>query len=382
MMQVYQPFSSPSPSRSSSVKIIDEDDNIGGQSPTSTHMQTESAESSYIILNDSSNGVLLAQNKRFESTTALGKQPNHIRDSSTCLISTQRSGPKSTQEDRLLLAPEFFDQSLALCAVFDGACGDAASNFASKFLPNFLCNTSEMQSLITYCKFRKSYQIPADREMEFVAKLSEVALRKAFLSMDSVLLHHLKQGNLHFTSCTAVTAMVWENLLTIAHLGDSRACIFRENEQAGGYLQPEWLTIDHRPNHPLEQQRIYQSGGKVSWTNGKPFLTGPDFVQSYNNNDLPMKFNYSRGFGGKDLKSFGFSADPEIQHFEITSKDKFVVLATDGLWDVLPPTYVAQVITMAKANGLSVADELVKAALEEMPDQSLSDNVSVIVIGL
>lgn len=376
-MQFYQPFASPARSKSSSIKISDEERIIGSQSPRSTTMLSELAETSYTILNDSSNGVLNAQNKVFECTTDMGK---YSLTRFHCQVLNFLLGLKPTQEDRIILAPEFFDQELALCAVFDGTSGDAASNFSSKYLPNFLCNTQEMQSLITFCKFRKQFNIPPGKEMEFVARLSSAALRKAFLNMDQVLLHHLKEESLHFTACTTVSALVWKNMLTIAHLGDSRACIYRTNED--GSLHPEWLTVDHKPNNPEEQQRINAQGGSLSWTHGKPYLRGPDFLERYNKGEHPKKLNFSRGFGGKDLKPYGFSADPDIKHFEITSNDKFVVLATDGLWDVLSANYIGHLIAISQAKGLSATDELVKAALEEMPDATIRDNISVIVISL
>lgn len=72
-MQFYQPFASPARSKSSSIKISDEERIIGSQSPRSTTMLSELAETSYTILNDSSNGVLNAQNKVFECTTDMGK---------------------------------------------------------------------------------------------------------------------------------------------------------------------------------------------------------------------------------------------------------------------------------------------------------------------
>jgi protein phosphatase len=46
-----------------------------------------------------------------------------------------------------------------------------------------------------------------------------------------------------------------------------------------------------------------QSGGSLAWLHGgKPFLRGGDFTARQAQGDRPMQLNYSRAFGGKDLK--------------------------------------------------------------------------------
>jgi serine/threonine protein phosphatase PrpC len=44
--------------------------------------------------------------------------------------------------------------------------------------------------------------------------------------------------------------------------------------------------------------------------------------------------NVSRALGDSDLKQWVIS-DPFVREFQLTSADEFIVLATDGLWDVL-----------------------------------------------
>jgi serine/threonine protein phosphatase PrpC len=78
------------------------------------------------------------------------------------------------------------------------------------------------------------------------------------------------EKKLHYASSTGVAAFLWGNLLTIAHVGDSKACIAR---LVGNELSPEWLTIDHKPNMPHELKRIQQNGGSLAWLHGnKPYI--------------------------------------------------------------------------------------------------------------
>ena len=75
---------------------------------------------------------------------------------------------------------------------------------------------------------------------------------------------------LHYASSTGVAAFLWGNLLTVAHVGDSKACIAR---QVGEELLPEWLTVDHKPNMPHELKRIESNGGSLAWLHGnKPYI--------------------------------------------------------------------------------------------------------------
>jgi len=45
---------------------------------------------------------------------------------------------------------------------------------------------------------------------------------------------------------------------------------------------------------------------------------GGDFFRRQAAGEHPKQLNYSRAFGGKDLKMFGLSVEPDISHFEIT----------------------------------------------------------------
>lgn len=88
----------------------------------------------------------------------------------------------------------------------------------------------------------------------------------------------------------------------------------------------EFLTHDHKPDQPAEHKRIVevrtphlvrlvhaphvtcccchtQAGGILTYLHGgKPFLRGGDFVERQRKRERPMQLNYSRAFGGKDLK--------------------------------------------------------------------------------
>jgi protein phosphatase PTC2/3 len=232
-------------------------------------------------------------------------------------------------------------------------------------------------------------------EVELIERKAEVqrVLRESFLKTDGALLQMCRdRGGLDFASSTGVAALFWHHMLSVAHLGDSRACIARLPEGAES-LHCEWLTVDHKPDQPLELKRIQDAGGSLVYLHGnKPFIRGGDFLPRQAMGHHPKQLNYSRAFGGKDLKPFGLSADPSISHRQLTPEDKFVLIASDGLWDTLPLKTICalawQVQLDLKANPAKgagvqmIANEIVAACLKHMPLTTVRDNVSVVVIML
>lgn len=71
--------------------------------------------------------------------------------------------------------------------------------------------------------------------------------------------------------------------------------------------------------------------------------------------------------------------DPEIRKFDITSKDKYMVIASDGVWDVLAGSEVIGKISAAFAVGKTPTQ-----AAEELCDLAIKlgsmDNVTVVIV--
>jgi serine/threonine protein phosphatase PrpC len=79
---------------------------------------------------------------------------------------------------------------------------------------------------------------------------------------------------------------------------------------------------------------------------------------------------------------FGLSVEPDVSHFEITPEDKLVLLASDGLWDVINPRAACEIAFVARREGRSASDDIVKWAIREMPIVNVRDNITVIAIFL
>jgi serine/threonine protein phosphatase PrpC len=163
--------------------------------------------------------------------------------------------------------PRFFRDDASFCGVFDGTVGDDASEFIGKNIVHYLCKTEEFANPATGVF---STEPNGGTLTDIVAEKIRSALRQAFLNADQALLEMCEEKKLHYASSTGVSAFLWKNLLTIAHVGDSKACIARV---IGDEIHPEWLTVDHKPNMPNELKRIEQSGGSLAWLHGnKPYI--------------------------------------------------------------------------------------------------------------
>ncbi|KAF2311902.1 hypothetical protein GH714_027274 [Hevea brasiliensis] len=111
---------------------------------------------------------------------------------------------------------------------------------------------------------------------------------------------------------TAVVAIVTPDKIIVANCGDSRAVLCRNGK-------PIPLSSDHKPDRPDELNRIQAAGGRVIYWDG-PRVLGV----------LAM----SRAIGDNYLKPY-VSCEPEVTITERTAEDECLILASDGLWDVV-----------------------------------------------
>ncbi|KAG9448299.1 hypothetical protein H6P81_014427 [Aristolochia fimbriata] len=169
---------------------------------------------------------------------------------------------------------------------------------------------------------------------------------------------------------TAVVAMVGAANVIVANCGDSRAVMSR-----GGAVVP--LSCDHKPDRPDEMERIEAAGGRVINWDG-PRVLGV--------------LATSRSIGDHYLKPYVVS-EPEVTITERRAEDEFLILASDGLWDVISNEKACEVVrrclmrkpvskklkrTMDGDGSAEAAAMLVELAL----GRGSNDNISVIVIDL
>ena len=275
-------------------------------------------------------------------------------------------GGRRTQEDRFLFQ-DLPESNAVLLAVFDGTVGDfVADHLAKNYCDVFLSTAGWKAFLET--------RDTADEEK--LIGLLEAALRAAFAQCDSDILEVCDtRSDADYCASTGVVAIVTQTLIVTAHVGDSRAALVHAQ---AGYIWGEFLTADHKPDLPIERARIEAAGGHVVYLasrDAKPFIRGGDFEQRKLLGQQPMQLQYSRAFGGKNLKNFGLSAEPAVRVYKITNAEYALVLATDGLWDTMTASQAANIVVGAKK--MAPAEALVNHVLS-----SACDNVTAVVLVL
>lgn len=178
----------------------------------------------------------------------------------------------------------------------------------------------------------------------------------------------------------------------IANLGDSRVVLGRRNKDKITAIQ---LSDDHKPDRPDERKRITQSGGRVAcrqavlahgYKGAMAIPMGPTRVW-YHFRGETLGLAMSRSLGDSIAHQHGVSADPEITEQPITDGDEFLILATDGLWDVVDNTQAVNMVeTVARQPGwdtLEAASLLCKFARNRWERASpMIDDITCMVVRL
>lgn len=137
---------------------------------------------------------------------------------------------------------------------------------------------------------------------------------------------------------TLCVVLVSGNTLICANIGDSRCIIGTKSPT----LIAEPLSNDHKPSNPKESSRILKFGGKISETNIYP--EKEQILRVWSNNPKAPGLAMTRSIGDKYLKKVGVISQPEITSRVLTKEDKFLIIASDGIWDVLTNEEVIQIV--------------------------------------
>ncbi|KEP62456.1 UNVERIFIED_CONTAM: protein phosphatase 2C domain-containing protein [Hammondia hammondi] len=124
--------------------------------------------------------------------------------------------------------------------------------------------------------------------------------------------------------------------LLTAHAGDTRAVLCRDDRALR-------LTEDHRPNQKLEQRRVQQNGGEVMNIEGVWRVV---FVDRKTNRLFGLAT--SRALGDRRMKvpKKLVTCQPTLHVYAINFEtDLFLVLASDGIWDVLSDDEVVAIVS-------------------------------------
>ena len=186
----------------------------------------------------------------------------------------------------------------------------------------------------------------------------EKALKKSFLVLDEELKKFKNTDSIGSTATVIfinreTDAMLGtKKVVYCANIGDTSCVLFSKS----GCKK---LSFDHRCNEESEVTRVKKGGGLIA--NGR----------------LNGKLEVTRGFGDFAMKSKGLTCEPFINKIVLNESDKFVVLCTDGVWDVVNEEDLFY-LTINVEDTEQIARDILNHAMKN----GSKDNMSCIVIKL
>jgi protein phosphatase 1G len=127
--------------------------------------------------------------------------------------------------------------------------------------------------------------------------------------------------------------------LYVANAGDSRAVLCR----AGGAARD--MSIDHKPTLETEKARILAAGGFVAEGRVKGSLALSRAIGD-------MEFKQAAGLPAEQQM---VTALPEVQTERLVSGDEFLIIACDGIWDVMTSQQAVDFCRQRLAGGAAPA---------------------------
>ncbi|KAL8271471.1 hypothetical protein Esti_004672 [Eimeria stiedai] len=302
-------------------------------------------------------------------------------------------GGRKHQEDRFTVCPRLVEgrNDVAFFGVFDGTVGDFASETVKDLVVPHLVSCHSWQRVLSLLGEDECAAAAADQGASAAGAAAaaaglpaalSAAVQQMYAAADAELIELCRRQANDYASSTSVTTILAGGYAAVGHLGDSRVAIGVEGAEGG--LEGSFLTVDHKPNMPHEQERIISSGGSVEYLhnhNNKPFIRGGDFGIRKSKGEQPMQLQYSRAFGGKDLKGYGLSCEPDVAIVRLTPAHRLLILATDGLWDVFSAQQAVEIAWAAHQQGENPSEALVHHALDDQQQRGhCADNITAMVV--
>ena len=191
---------------------------------------------------------------------------------------------------------------------------------------------------------------------EFKSVLPSNNIESTLISLFQSVDEKIKQSNFFTVGSTACVVYITkegnQRILYCANIGDTRCTLVTS-------FQSKRLSYDDRASDKNEYTRITNSGGIV--------FAGRVYGQ----------LMLSRAFGDWELKPYGVINVPHVVRMPIEENDKYLIIASDGIWDVFQDE---DMYTMSKE--VKSADEFCKNIIKEGLQRGTMDNISCFVVKL
>ncbi|XP_071698008.1 probable protein phosphatase 2C 35 isoform X2 [Rutidosis leptorrhynchoides] len=156
---------------------------------------------------------------------------------------------------------------------------------------------------------------------------------------------------------TAITVLVIGDKLYVANVGDSRAVISVKEGDDHRHIVAQDLSRDQTPFRNDECERVKECGARVlsvdqvegvkdpsvqTW--GDEETAGSDPPRLWMQNGMYPGTAFTRSVGDSIAEKIGVVAVPEVSVVQLTDKNPFFVLASDGVFEFLSSQAVVDMI--------------------------------------
>ncbi|XP_036118107.1 protein phosphatase 1B isoform X8 [Molossus molossus] len=237
-------------------------------------------------------------------------------------------------------------------AVYDGHAGSRVANYCSTHLLEHITNNED---------FRAAAK--SGSALEPSVENVKNGIRTGFLKIDEYMRNFsdLRNG-MDRSGSTAVGVMISPKHIYFINCGDSRAVLYRNGQVC-------FSTQDHKPCNPREKERIQNAGGSV-------------MIQRVNGS-----LAVSRALGDYDYKCVDgkgpteqlVSPEPEVYELLRAEEDEFIILACDGIWDVMSNEELCEFVK----SRLEVSDDLENVCnwvVDTCLHKGSRDNMSIVLV--
>lgn len=182
------------------------------------------------------------------------------------------------------------------------------------------------------------------------------------------------------SGATAVVAVITPAFIFVANAGDSRAVLVR-----GGDAPPLPLSTDHKPGLPGEEARVEAAGGAVMMgrVNGELAVSRAlgDFGYKDRRDLPPEKQKVSpEPQVTATRRTPAPSLAASLQAGELPTGDAALVLACDGVWDVMSNEDVSAFVTSRLMKGRRNLATLASSLVDACLGKDSKDNMTAMVV--
>ena len=224
--------------------------------------------------------------------------------------------PKENNQDNYFIYKNFMgNKDYIYMSVCDGhgVEGHFVSDFIKETLPHDMSENLRNTNILT--ETQKAHSI----------------ITQTFLIANEKLVDNEEINSL-FSGSTCVSVIYTPQRLIVPNIGDSRAVLGRLNKETGTIKAIE-LSRDHKPTEKDEAQRIIENDGRI-----QPFIEDGEFVgpeRVWIKEEEVPGLAMTRSFGDRVAATVGVMSEPEIKEFDFCEEDKYMIIASDGIWEFI-----------------------------------------------